>query len=93
MTEQTKTATQPAGNTAGDTPPDRMCIWPDSPHFNEQALSRGIEIIFNGKEKTGVEEYCVSEQWIRVPAGRSLDRRGRPMTLKMKGPVQVAYKS
>jgi hypothetical protein len=72
--------------------PDRLCVDPDSPFYNETLLERGVGIMFNGAEKTNVEEYCVSEGWIRVAAGRSLDRRGRPMTVKLKGKVEPFVK-
>ena len=68
--------------------PDRLSLDPRSPHFNEDILKRGVGIRFNGQEKTNVEEYCVSEGWIRVSAGRSRDRYGNPMTLKLKGKVE-----
>ena len=68
--------------------PDRLSLDPRSPHFNEDVLKRGGGIRFNGNEKTNVEEYCVSEGWIRVSAGRSRDRYGNPMTLKLKGKVE-----
>ena len=68
--------------------PDRLSLDPRSPHFNEEGLKRGVGTRFNGNEKTNVEEYCVSEGWIRVPAGRSRDRHGNPMTLKLKGKVE-----
>ena len=68
--------------------PDHLSLDPRSPHFNEEVLKRGVGIRFNGQEKTNVEEYCVSEGWIRVPAGRSRDRHGNPMTLKLKGKVE-----
>ena len=57
--------------------------------YDEKLLARNIGIRFNGAEKTTVDEYCVSEGWIRVPAGNAKDRRGNPMTLKLKGPVEV----
>ncbi|CDG33345.1 DUF3297 domain-containing protein [Parasaccharibacter sp. TMW2.1882] len=75
-----------------DTVPDRLSIYPDSPYFNEEILLRGIGVRFRGEEKTNVEEYCISEGWIRVSVGRTLDRRGRPMTLKLTGPVEVWFK-
>ena len=77
-----------------DTPelPDRLSLDPRSPHFNEELLSRGIGIRFNGQEKTNVEEYCMSEGWIRVAAGRSRDRFGNPMTVKLKGSVEPYVK-
>jgi hypothetical protein len=68
--------------------PDRLSLDPRSPHFSEDVLKRGVGIRFNGQEKTNVEEYCVSEGWIRVSAGKSRDRYGNPMTLKLKGRVE-----
>ena len=68
--------------------PDRLSLDPRSPHFNEDVLSRGVGIRFNGQEKTNVEEYCVSEGWIRVAAGRSRDRYGNPMTIRLNGKVE-----
>ncbi|MXV45222.1 DUF3297 family protein [Saccharibacter sp. 17.LH.SD] len=75
-----------------ETLPDRLSIYPDSPYFNEEVLARGIGVRFKGEERTNVEEYCLSEGWIRVSVGRSLDRKGRPMTLKLSGPVEVWFK-
>ena len=72
--------------------PDRLAINPKSPFHNAELLQRGIGIRFNGAEKTNVEEYCVSEGWILVAVGRSLDRRGKPMTLKIKGVVEPYLK-
>jgi hypothetical protein len=74
-----------------DTPPERLSLDPRSPHFDEEKLSRGVGIRFNGVEKTNVEEYSVSEGWIRVAAGRSRDRYGQPMTVKLKGKVEPYY--
>ena len=74
-----------------DTPPDRISMNPRSEHFDAEKLRRGIGIRFKGKERTDVEEYCVSEGWIRVAAGRSLDRFGQPMTVKLKGEVEPYY--
>ena len=68
--------------------PDRLSLDPRSPFFDEAVLGRGVGIRFNGQEKTNVEEYCVSEGWIRVAAGRSRDRFGNPMTIKLKGNVE-----
>jgi len=73
--------------------PDRLCNDPRSPFFDEAILKRDIGIRFNGIEKTNVEEYCVSEGWIRVAAGTAKDRAGRPMTLKLKGKVEPHVKS
>jgi uncharacterized protein DUF3297 len=74
-----------------DTPPDRLSLDPRSPHYDEALLSRGVGIKFNGKEKTSVVEYSISEGWIRVVAGRSLDRRGQPMTIKLQGKVEPYF--
>ena len=72
--------------------PDRLCIDPKSPHHDAKVLEREVGIRFNGTEKTNVEEYCVSEGWIRVAAGNAKDRLGRPMTIKLKGQVEAFYK-
>jgi hypothetical protein len=76
-----------------DTLPDRLSNDPQSPFFNEDLLKRDIGIRFNGNEKTNVEEYCISEGWIRVAAGNAKDRHGRPMTLKLKGKVEPYFRS
>jgi len=73
-----------------ETPPDRLASDPSSPFHDAEMIDRGVGIRFNGVERDNVEEYCVSEGWIRVPVGKSKDRRGNPMTLKVKGEV-VAY--
>ena len=73
-----------------DTPPDRLAVDPRSPFHDDAVLSRGVGVRFNGTERTDVEEYSVSEGWIRVQAGKARDRRGNPMTIKIKGTV-VAY--
>jgi hypothetical protein len=75
-----------------DTPPDRLSTDPNSPFYNEELLQRGIGIRFDGKEKTNVEEYCVSEGWIKVAAGKAVDRKGNPLTIKLKGPVEPYFK-
>jgi len=76
-----------------DTPPDRLSNDPRSPHYNEELLARGIGIRFKGAEKTNVEEYCVSEGWIRVAAGKARDRHGNPLTVKLSGAVEPYYRS
>jgi hypothetical protein len=75
-----------------DTPPDRLCVNPKSRFHDADVLARGIGIRFNGKERNNVEEYCVSEGWIAVAAGRALDRRGNAMTIKMKGSVEPYFR-
>ena len=76
---------------ASDTPPDRLSLDPRSPYYDEALLGRGVGIKFNGKEKTSVVEYCISEGWIRIVAGRSLDRHGQPMTMKLQGKVEPYF--
>ncbi len=75
-----------------DTLPDRLSNDPDSAYYNEELLQRDIGIRFAGKEKTNVEEYCVSEGWIRVAAGNAKDRFGKPLTIKLKGAVEPYFK-
>ena len=72
--------------------PDRLSVNPKSPHYNEEVLKRDIGIRFDGKEKTNVEEYCVSEGWIRVAAGKALDRHGNPLTIMLKGNVEPYFR-
>lgn len=74
------------------TPPDRLSNDPRSRHYDASAMQRGIGIHFNGIERKDVEEYCVSEGWIRVAVGKALDRRGNPMTLKLKGSVEPWFR-
>ncbi|MBW8808424.1 DUF3297 family protein [Lysobacter capsici] len=76
-----------------DTPPDRVSNDPRSPFFDPSVVERGIGIRFNGVERTNVEEYCISEGWVRLPVGKSLDRRGNAMTMKHKGQVEAWYLS
>ena len=76
-----------------DTPPDRLSVNPDSPHYDADLLERGIGIRFNGVDRNNVEEYCVSEGWVRVIAGKALDRRGQPMTMKIKGTVEPFFRN
>jgi hypothetical protein len=75
-----------------DSLPDRLSVNPKSPHYNEEVLKRDIGIRFDGKEKTNVEEYCVSEGWIRVAAGKALDRHGNPLTIMLKGKVEPYFR-
>lgn len=74
--------------TMTDTLPDRLSNDPRSPFHDAELLERGIGIRFNGIDRNNVEEYCVSEGWVRVIAGKALDRRGQPMTMKLKGTVE-----
>ena len=74
-----------------DTPPDRLSVDPRSPFHDDAVLSRGVGVRFNGIERDDVEEYSVSEGWIRVQAGKARDRRGNPMTLKITGSVEPYF--
>ena len=73
---------------AADTPPDRLCVDPNSPWHDAAALERGVGIRFKGEEKTNVEEYCVSEGWVRLSLGNKVDRHGKALTIKLSGPVE-----
>ena len=81
----------PDDNTA-DSPPDRLSSDPRSPYYDAEALKREVGIRFRGVEKTNVEEYCVSEGWVRVPAGKAKDRYGNPLTIKLTGKVEPYFK-
>jgi hypothetical protein len=74
-----------------ETPPDRLSVDPKSPHYVESVLVRGIGIRFKGQERHDVDEYCISEGWVRVPAGKALDRFGRPLLIKLSGAVEAYY--
>ncbi|GBQ04903.1 MULTISPECIES: DUF3297 family protein [Acetobacter] len=74
------------------TVPDRLSVNPASPYFNEALLERGVGIRFKGVEKTNVEEYCISEGWVRVAVGKTVDRNGNPLTMKLQGPVEAWIK-
>ncbi|MCZ8315366.1 DUF3297 family protein [Phreatobacter sp.] len=82
MTDETRAA-----------PPDRLSTDPASPFYDADILSREVGIRFKGVEKNNVEEYCVSEGWVRVVAGNARDRHGNPLTVKLKGPVEPYFKS
>ena len=75
-----------------DTPPDRLSNNPASPYHDAALLERGVGIRFKGVEKTNVEEYCVSEGWIRVSAGTAKDRHGNPLTIKLSGAVEPYFR-
>ena len=75
-----------------DTPPDHLSNDPRSPYYDEQAIERGVGVRFKGAEKTNVEEYCVSENWVRVAAGKAKDRYGNPVTIKLTGTVEAYFK-
>lgn len=74
--------------TANDQLPDRLSTDPRSPYYDAEILARDIGVRFKGVEKNNVEEYCVSEGWIRVAAGNARDRHGNPLTIKLTGTVE-----
>jgi hypothetical protein len=78
---------------APDIPPDRLSVNPKSPYYDEAILARDVGVRFNGIEKTNVEEYCVGEGWVRLAVGRTVDRAGNPMTLKLKGKVEPYFRN
>lgn len=82
---------EPQSPGATDTPPDHLSTNPRSPHFDLEVLKRGIGIRFKDRVRTDVEEYSISEGWIRVAAGKSRDRYGQPMTIKLSGPVEAWF--
>ena len=75
-----------------DTLPDRLSTNPKSPHYDAALLERDVGVRFGGAEKTNVEEYCVSEGWIKVAAGNAKDRAGNPLTVKLKGVVEPYFR-
>lgn len=98
-TQDTAPATAPAAAPATATAapalpplPDRLSTDPRSPHHVAAVFEQDIGIRFNGKERHDVDEYCLSEAWIKVPAGKAVDRKGRPLTIKLKGVVEAFYR-
>jgi len=75
-----------------DTPPDRLSANPRSPFHDAALLERGIGVLFNGVDRNNVEEYCVSEGWVRLAVGKTVDRHGNPMTIKYSGTVEVYFR-
>lgn len=97
MSETDHTA---AGRTEGEAPggidarlPDRLSTSPSSPFYDAAILERGIGIRFKGEEKTNVEEYCVSERWVRLAVGKTMRRDGTPMTVKLQGEVVPYFRT
>lgn len=74
-----------------DTPPDRMSVNPRSEYFDGEQLQRGVGIKFKDRVRTDIEEYCISEGWVRVQAGKTVDRKGNPLTIKLTGPVEAWF--
>lgn len=87
---------EPSSNTgsnkgASDVPPDHLAVHPASPHFDGDVLQRGIGIRFKGTQRTDIEEYSISEGWVRVQAGKTVDRKGRPLLIKLTGEVEAWF--
>lgn len=76
-----------------DTPPDRLSVDPSSPYHDAEALQRGVGVRFKGEEKTNVEEYCVSEGWVRLALGNRVDRKGKALTVKLQGAVEPYFQN
>jgi hypothetical protein len=91
MTENAASQTSQASS-ARPALPDHLCIDPRSPFYAPDVLEHAIGIRLNGKERFDVEEYCISEGWVKVPAGKTLDRRGQPLLIKVKGKVEAFYR-
>lgn len=91
MTEDNTTPESAPVASASDVPPDHLAINPRSPFFDQDKLQRGVGIRFKGTVRTNVEEYSISEGWVRVQAGKTLDRKGNPLTVKLMGPVEAWY--
>ena len=91
-TTQTPTPAPSPATTERPALPDRLCIDPRSPYHVAAVFTHDIGIRLNGKERTDVEEYCISEGWIKVPAGKTVDRKGQPLLIKLKGTVEAFYK-
>jgi hypothetical protein len=80
-----------AAPSAADVPPDHLAVNPRSPHFHQEALQRGVGIRFKGRTRTDVEEYSISEGWVKVQAGKTVDRKGQPLLLKLSGEVEAWF--
>jgi 5-methylcytosine-specific restriction endonuclease McrA len=76
-----------------NTPPDRLCVDEDSPHYDAHALARDVGIRFNGKERNDVSEYCISEGWVRAPVGKTRNRNGNRVTIRIRGVVEPYYRT
>jgi hypothetical protein len=91
MTDEPAPNAVPAPSAGPDLPPDRLAIDSRSPFFDADKLQRGVGIRFKDRVRRDVDEYCISESWVRVQAGKAVDRKGRPLTIKLVGPVEAWY--
>jgi hypothetical protein len=92
MSEESTTPDPAAGADARPALPDHLSVDPRSPHHVAAVFEHPVGIRLNGKERFDVEEYCISESWVKVPAGKTVDRHGRPLLIKLKGTVEAFYK-
>ena len=76
-----------------DTPPDRLSVNPNNKYYDADVLQRGVGVKFKGEEKTNVDEYCVSEGWVRLAVGKAVDRKGNALTVKLQGTVEPYFQS
>lgn len=83
--------TAPVSTSGPDVPPDRLSVNPRSPHFDGELLRRGVGIRFKGVNRIDIEEYSISESWVRVQVGKTVDRKGQPLTIKLNGPVEAWF--
>ena len=94
MTDEPFQPAEPATSTAAtapDVPPNRISVHPGSEFFEAEMLQRGVGIRFKGNVRRDIEEYCIGEGWVRVQAGKTMDRHGRPLTIKLTGPVEAWF--
>jgi len=92
MTESTEPSPSSEADSARPALPDHLSIDPHSKFYAPKVLEQAIGIRLNGKERFDVEEYCISEGWVKVPAGKTVDRRGQPLLIKVKGRVEAFYR-
>ena len=91
VTEPAASTTASIAATASDVPPGRISVHPGSEFFDAAMLQRGVGIRFKGKVRRDIEEYSIPEGWVRVQAGKTMDRHGRPLTIKLNGPVEAWF--
>ncbi len=97
MTDTTTNNTAPAATVTDEQAtqpqlPDQLSVNPRSPHYHADVFKHDVGIRLNGKERFDVEEYCISEGWVKVAAGKAVDRRGQPLLMKVKGKVEAFYR-
>ena len=91
MSDTTPENTPETKPSAADVPPDHLSVNPRSDHFDAEILQRGVGIKFKDRERRDIEEYCISEGWVRVQTGKTVDRKGNPLTIKLSGPVEAWF--